>query len=118
VTAPIESEDSVRAPLTGRPCAAYHLRLALRSDRRLRADERRIAEANVGKVMVGPKTGLAIRGPVQMRVLDPREPRMQRLLRERGLEPALGTWVGSESIVCVGEPATILERGTTRSLVA
>ena len=118
VTAPVESDVELRGPLTGRPCVGYHLRLSLRDDRRPRLDERRIADAAVGKVMVGPELGLDIRGPVETRTIDSKEPRMERLLRERGLDPAIGTWIGTESIVSAGEPATIVERGTKRSLVA
>ena len=118
VTAPVESDVVLHAPLTERLCVGYHLRLSLRDDRRPRLDERRMADAHVGKVMLGPQLGLDIRGPVETRTIDSNEPRMARLLRERGLDPAVGTWVGTESIVRVGDPATILERGTKRSVVA
>lgn len=118
VTAPVESDAVLHAPLTGRPCVGYHLRLSLRDDRRPRLDERRMVDASVGKVMVGPEFGLDIDGPVETRTIDGKEPRMERLLRERGLDPDVGTWVGIESIVRAGDPATLVERGTVRSLVA
>lgn len=118
VTAPVESDVVLPAPLTGRPCVGYHLRLSLRDDRRPRLDERRMGDGSVGKAIVGPDLGLDIGGPVETRTIDSKEPRMERLLRERGLDPAIGTWVGTESIVCAGDAATIVERGTKRSLVA
>ncbi|MCH9687139.1 MAG: hypothetical protein K0V04_37230 [Deltaproteobacteria bacterium] len=103
-------EQHLRAPLTGRPCAAYEIGVRLDADADAKPStwallEQRGSGGRLGSVTLAPDACYLV---VERRALDPRHivlsrEQRDRFLRARGLDPG-GEHTLFESIIPVGAP--------------
>ncbi|MEM6996698.1 MAG: hypothetical protein AAF721_39705, partial [Myxococcota bacterium] len=105
-SAPIDGPDALRSPLTHRACVAYQVTVTHGDASKPALYERRCSTARVGDAAVHEDTGVELYGHRRSHVpIDTKDPRMMQWLRERGLDPQRGPWLGTESVLSAGDSA-------------